>query len=496
MSFNTENKIDHRYSVLRFPALPQNQACTWQLSCAFHTALVKSAWQRSCVRDFAKCLIAKLTLQGRWLYAQRSEFRIESVDPNALLMYKNKKSSAHAVTGTGAGGGAAAVSSPLLAQAVTGGAKQPVNKKTPPTKPAKGNKRQKGIWWSEEEVTMMLDIVARIKPTGGYMWNRVTEMYNSKDERNFRNMADLPYRDLESIRTKWKALKNMKKPTGDPDCPLNVVRAKRIARDIENGAGVFNLDDYDSNSDRDEDDENRHISSESESSTESPINLRTSLVVSETVFAVDSSSQSDTGERPLGSTDNFELQDAQFPYQSLQMQGDHTISSSFPAEMDRPHFGKSKPGKVTNSTVAQPSPRLGMSAEQLQEVANGLVSQKKDKKRKASQSNVPENPSITKKRALVKELRDIDDEYQANLLKLDEEKQRRHTEEMKRLDNQQRLAEMRYQAEAARSNALLSAIVMTATTISSFLGNPQLSRAIQSLAPHGEAANSDHHPPI
>jgi hypothetical protein len=211
---------------------------------------------------------------------------------------------------------------------------------------------------------------------------------------------------------------------------------------------------------------------------------------------VDSSSQSDTSERPLGSTDNFELQDAQFPYQSLQMQGDHTVSSSFPAEMDRLHLGKSKPGKVANTTVAQPSPRLGMSAEQLQEVANGLVSQKKDKKRKASQPNVPENPSITKKRALVKELRDVDDEYQATLLRHDEEKQRRHTEEMKRLDNQQRLAEMRYEAEAARSNALLSAIVMTATAISSFLGNPQLSRAIQSLAPHGEAANSDHHPPI
>jgi hypothetical protein len=51
-------------------------------------------------------------------------------------------------------------------------------------------------------------------------------------------MADLPYRDLESICAKWKALKNMKKPTGDPDCPLNVVRAQTIAREIENGAGL------------------------------------------------------------------------------------------------------------------------------------------------------------------------------------------------------------------------------------------------------------------
>ncbi len=58
---------------------------------------------------------------------------MESIDPNALLMYKNQKYSAHAVVSTGAGGGAAAVSSPLLAQAVSGGAKQPANKKTPYT---------------------------------------------------------------------------------------------------------------------------------------------------------------------------------------------------------------------------------------------------------------------------------------------------------------------------------------------------------------------------
>jgi hypothetical protein len=134
--------------VLRFPAQPQNQAC----GNFHHTTPVKSAWQRGCVRDFAKCLVAKLTLPERWIFAQRSKFRKESIDPNALLIHKNKKSSAHAVAGTGAGGGAAAVSSPLLAQAVSGGAKQPANKKTPSTKPAKGNKRQKGIWWSEEEL--------------------------------------------------------------------------------------------------------------------------------------------------------------------------------------------------------------------------------------------------------------------------------------------------------------------------------------------------------
>jgi hypothetical protein len=35
-----------------------------------------------------------------------------------------------------------------------------------------------------------------------------------------------PERDYDAIKNKWKALKNIKKPTGDPTCPPLVVRAK------------------------------------------------------------------------------------------------------------------------------------------------------------------------------------------------------------------------------------------------------------------------------
>ena len=52
-----------------------------------------------------------------------------------------------------------------------------------------------------------------------------------------------PERDIEAIRNKFRNLKNVKKPTGDPTCPPLVVRAKRINYDIEAGVGVIDLDD-------------------------------------------------------------------------------------------------------------------------------------------------------------------------------------------------------------------------------------------------------------
>jgi hypothetical protein len=91
----------------------------------------------------------------------------------------------------------------------------PPRKPTPSTKPApkqQKKKPKKGLWWCEAEITMMLDVVQHIKPCGGYMWDQVCEKYNSKQERDFRGLSDIPYRDVDAIRTKWKCLKNCKKP--------------------------------------------------------------------------------------------------------------------------------------------------------------------------------------------------------------------------------------------------------------------------------------------
>jgi hypothetical protein len=115
------------------------------------------------------------------------------------------------------------------------------------------------------------------------MWDRVAFDYNSKEERSKRRMQAMPVRDVDSIRTKWKALKNCKKPTGDPDCPKEVRRAKRIQREIENGAGVFNLDDSDDDS---SDNNDNNDDSSSSSSVHSPVCSRPAInphVIAETL---------------------------------------------------------------------------------------------------------------------------------------------------------------------------------------------------------------------
>ena len=50
-------------------------------------------------------------------------------------------------------------------------------------------------------------------------------------------------RDAESLRAKFKTLCLVKNPTGDPICPPNVVRAKRLMSAIENKMGVTDFDD-------------------------------------------------------------------------------------------------------------------------------------------------------------------------------------------------------------------------------------------------------------
>lgn len=86
----------------------------------------------------------------------------------------------------------------------------------------------------------MLDQVAMVLPQGGNGWTKVASLFNAEE-------ATLVARDAESIKRKFIALKNNKKPTGDPECPPEVVRAKRIQREIDNKASVVTLDDQDDN---------------------------------------------------------------------------------------------------------------------------------------------------------------------------------------------------------------------------------------------------------
>ncbi|GMF55329.1 unnamed protein product [Phytophthora fragariaefolia] len=83
----------------------------------------------------------------------------------------------------------------------------------------------------------MLGIVEQILPFGSNQWNAVQLQYNT-------NLPDgLHARDTESLKRKFYALKNTRKPTGDPSSLVDVMQAKRVYRMIEGRCGVLVLDD-------------------------------------------------------------------------------------------------------------------------------------------------------------------------------------------------------------------------------------------------------------
>ncbi|ETW04536.1 hypothetical protein H310_03770 [Aphanomyces invadans] len=70
-----------------------------------------------------------------------------------------------------------------------------------------------------------------------------------RDESAF-NTSPFPRRDVDGLKRKFAQLRNHPKPSGDPTCPSDVVRAKRISRQIDNEAAVLSM--------KDENDEEDH----------------------------------------------------------------------------------------------------------------------------------------------------------------------------------------------------------------------------------------------
>lgn len=78
--------------------------------------------------------------------------------------------------------------------------------------------------YSKAETNWMLDCMERIKPIGSEEWGEVVLLHATKYKEQKRNLG--------SIRRKFRDLYRMKIPTGDPTCPNEVRRAKRIHKDI------------------------------------------------------------------------------------------------------------------------------------------------------------------------------------------------------------------------------------------------------------------------
>ncbi|KAG9400032.1 hypothetical protein AC1031_010953 [Aphanomyces cochlioides] len=69
------------------------------------------------------------------------------------------------------------------------------------------------------------------------MWEHVAYAFNQNAP------TEWPNRDSDILRRKFLGLKNKPKPSGDPYCPPEVQRAKRIFEDIKSHVGVLELND-------------------------------------------------------------------------------------------------------------------------------------------------------------------------------------------------------------------------------------------------------------
>ncbi|PCH44178.1 hypothetical protein WOLCODRAFT_154207 [Wolfiporia cocos MD-104 SS10] len=92
----------------------------------------------------------------------------------------------------------------------------------------RGGRRLGASNWRDNEVAEMLRLVKEHQPAGSNGWAKVEAGYNAWVVK-----AGQPRRDAKALWTKFFRLANHLKPTGDPDCPEEVVQAKRINRSIE-----------------------------------------------------------------------------------------------------------------------------------------------------------------------------------------------------------------------------------------------------------------------
>jgi hypothetical protein len=95
----------------------------------------------------------------------------------------------------------------------------------------------KNPWWKQPEIVVLLNAVRSVLPLGEYHWQSVATQYNST-----RPNGSVE-RNTDSCKTKFKALKNTRKPTGVAGMPWDVNEAKEIQRLIEAKMCTAEMDD-------------------------------------------------------------------------------------------------------------------------------------------------------------------------------------------------------------------------------------------------------------
>lgn len=90
--------------------------------------------------------------------------------------------------------------------------------------------------YSTRKNNAMLDFIAAILPLWYQKWAMVAHKFSEWQLAN-----DTPLHDMASLKTKFGKLANTKKPTGSPDCPPTVRRAKQIANGMQSRCSAASL---------------------------------------------------------------------------------------------------------------------------------------------------------------------------------------------------------------------------------------------------------------
>ncbi|PLW13443.1 hypothetical protein PCASD_20522 [Puccinia coronata f. sp. avenae] len=94
------------------------------------------------------------------------------------------------------------------------------------------------------DCTALVEAVKHVLPLGANVWAIVHEHYSEYALKNGRAI-----REQDSVKNKFRALVNLNKPTGDPDCPTWVRKAKHTQKLINNRAQLLTLDEESSGED-------------------------------------------------------------------------------------------------------------------------------------------------------------------------------------------------------------------------------------------------------
>ena len=147
--------------------------------------------------------------------------------------------------------------------------KKAVAKQPKPNGKAK-NLGGSGSRFSREEKTILLDLIEDVMPFSNSEWQKVGLAYNEKvDEEREREWLNL----RKLFRTLW----NHSVPTGDPKCPPDVKRAKRLYWSIKAKSGMETGSDIEissSDDEMDDDDDDETIRRSDELVCSSVVSLR------------------------------------------------------------------------------------------------------------------------------------------------------------------------------------------------------------------------------